>query len=111
IWTNPGVFHRGSALGPPPAYRWAGMTDFYAPDLDWMGPLTRVSAFRIGGAPPWTSGPEGVAARFFARATPGQRTLFGFPPPGDAYWDERTITGTADAYPGMDMTPYQRSAR
>jgi hypothetical protein len=110
MWTNPGTFHRGSALGPSPAYRWLIGSDFQAPGLDWMGgALSRVEALRHGSARPWMKGPEGVVQRFFSRATPEQRALFGFPEPGDPYWDERTIAATADEYPGMDMTPYRAS--
>src|SRR5262249_42279778 len=107
MWTNPGVFHRGSAMGAPPAYRWVSGSDFQAAGCDWMGntgPLHRVSLpYHLR---PWTRGPQTVMQRFLSRATPEQRTLFGFPSPGDAYWDEHTIAGTAAEYPGMDMTPY-----
>lgn len=41
------------------------------------------------------------------RATPAERTLFGFPAPGDPYWSEETLAGVAARYPGMDMSPYR----
>jgi hypothetical protein len=37
------------------------------------------------------------------RMTPRERTLFGFPAPGDPYWDEQTDVGLR--YPDMDMAP------
>jgi hypothetical protein len=46
--------------------------------------------------------------RFIARATPRQREVLGFPPPGDAYWDEKTITAVQLRFPTMDMDPYRR---
>ena len=33
--------------------------------------------------------------------------MFGFPAPGDPYWDERTLTDTQERYPGFDLTPYR----
>ncbi len=33
-------------------------------------------------------------------------SLFGFPRPGDPYWNEQTLADVAKRYPGMDMTPY-----
>jgi len=37
-----------------------------------------------------------------------ERDLFGFPRPGDAYWNEQTLADVAARYPGMDMTPYRQ---
>ena len=39
-------------------------------------------------------------------ATVRQRDLFGFPPPGDEYWNDQTLADVADRYPGIDMDPY-----
>ena len=44
--------------------------------------------------------------KWVAAATPEERTLLGFPPPGHDYWDEETIEGVSKRYPDMDMTPY-----
>jgi hypothetical protein len=41
------------------------------------------------------------------RATPRERSVFGFPAPGDAYWDEQTLADTQARYPRADMTPYR----
>jgi hypothetical protein len=41
------------------------------------------------------------------RATPRQRSVFGFPAPGDPYWDEQTLADTQTRYPGADLTPYR----
>ena len=46
-------------------------------------------------------------AAWVERATPAERELFGFPPPGHAYWTEETLAGVSARYPNMDMTPYR----
>jgi hypothetical protein len=40
-----------------------------------------------------------------------QVALFGFPPPGHAYWTEATVAGTEQRYPGLDMTPWRQALR
>jgi hypothetical protein len=49
--------------------------------------------------------------RFVHRATPRQLALFGFPPPGHPYWTETTLAGTAQRYPGLNMTPWRQALR
>jgi hypothetical protein len=102
IWTNPGVFHRGSALGDPPAYRWISGSDWQAAGCDWTG----MSPLR-----PWRGDAhvQAVIKRFLARATVEQRTLFGFPAPTDLFWDELTVAAAGEEYPGMDLTPYHEA--
>lgn len=41
------------------------------------------------------------------KATPRERSVFGFPDPGDPYWDEQTLADTQARYPGADLTPYR----
>ena len=36
-----------------------------------------------------------------------ERAVFGFPAPGDPYWDEQTLADTQTRYPGADLTPYR----
>ena len=43
--------------------------------------------------------------------TPRQRDLFGWPPPGDPYWNAQTLTDVALRYPGIDLTPYAAGVR
>lgn len=45
--------------------------------------------------------------RFIERATPRQREMLGFPPPGHAYWNAETLAAVAQRYAGMDMKPYR----
>ena len=44
--------------------------------------------------------------RCIAEATPRQRELLGFPPPGDPLWRERFTAAMATRYPGFDPSPY-----
>jgi hypothetical protein len=45
--------------------------------------------------------------RFIIQATPYQREMLGFPPPGHDFWTEETIAGVSARFPGIDMTPYR----
>jgi hypothetical protein len=64
--------------------------------------------------PRWT-GRTGWATRSLSpewgelveRATPRERSVFGFPAPGDPYWDEQTLADTQARYPRADLTPYE----
>ena len=49
---------------------------------------------------------EQAMRRFIAEASPRQRELLGFPPPGDPLWSERFTAAMATHYPGFDPTPY-----
>ena len=40
------------------------------------------------------------------KMTPRQRDLFGWPPPGDPYWNDQTLSDVALRYPGIDLSPY-----
>jgi hypothetical protein len=44
--------------------------------------------------------------RFIEKATPRQREMLGFPPPGHPYWNADTLAGVAQRYSKMDMVPY-----
>lgn len=45
--------------------------------------------------------------RFIQWASPRQREILGFPPPGNPYWTRETLKAVALRYPKMDMTPYR----
>ncbi len=61
---------------------------------------------------PKTGGPRFFAAMraFLGAATPRQRELVGFPPPGDPLWTDAFLAGMVERYPGFDPAPY-RAAR
>lgn len=88
------VFHRGSNLTGDAA-RFIIMTDFKGRGSPWTGKIAWPDrAIRPG----WSTAIAAMTVR--------QRDLFGFPPPGSAYWTEATRAGVAARYPDMDMTPY-----
>jgi len=52
----------------------------------------------------------GPARRLRRRRDPGHRacrSLFGFPSPGDPYWNDQTASLVQQRYPNIDMTPYE----
>ncbi len=88
------VFHRGSNLRGDAA-RFILMIDFKRRGSPWTGKIA------------W---PDRAISRGWSAAlaamTVRQRDLFGFPPPGSAYWTPATVAGVAARYPAMDMDPY-----
>ncbi len=41
------------------------------------------------------------------QASPQEREVLGFPPPGHPYWSEESLRGISARYPGMNLTPYR----
>jgi ectoine hydroxylase-related dioxygenase (phytanoyl-CoA dioxygenase family) len=88
------TYHRGSAITAPRGVR-----------------LTL--GFAYGRPAPWTGfqafprlGEEPGLTRAVAAATPRQRTLLGFPAPGDPYWNQDTLAAVARRYPGFNPAEY-----
>jgi hypothetical protein len=88
------TYHRGSAISAPRGVR-----------------LTL--GFAYGRPSPWTGyqafprlGEEPGLRKLVAVATPRQRSLLGFPPPGDPYWTAGTLAAVARRYPGFDPADY-----
>ena len=94
----PGTFHRGTALTLPRGARYTVHLAYRTARAEWG---QRMSWAGRGHEPGWY--------QFARRAAPRQLALFGFPPPGHPYWTEATIAGTAQRYPGMDMTPWRQA--
>jgi len=94
------TFHRGSRFRAAAGARFTFHVVFRARDSHWMG----FSAWARAGQAP-------ALQRFLERATPRQRELLGFPPPGHPYWNRETLAGVAARYPGMDMRPYRDACR
>jgi len=89
------VLHRGSNFTAPERSRFALLVDFMPRGLAWTGKMA------------W---PDRVSAHWndaMVRMTPKERSLFGFPKPGDSYWDAQTLRDVGLRYTGMDMTPYR----
>ena len=95
-----GTFHRGTALTLPRGARYTLHLAYRPARAEW------------GQRMPWANrSHEPGWYRFGHRATPRQLALFGFPPPGHPYWTEATLAGTAQRYPGLNMTPWQQALR
>ncbi len=73
---------------------WVG---FSRKDRPWDGGRT----FRYK-----TGATSAAMTRFLVEASPRQRELVGFPPPGDPLWSERYIEAMVRRYPGFDPAPY-----
>jgi ectoine hydroxylase-related dioxygenase (phytanoyl-CoA dioxygenase family) len=72
----------------------------------------RAAAHAFQGYQQWSSrGENPDLQNFIARATPRQREVLGFPPPGHEYWNEQTLAAVALRYPKMDLTPYRQYER
>ncbi|MEM9566207.1 MAG: phytanoyl-CoA dioxygenase family protein [Actinomycetota bacterium] len=94
------VFHRASGFTEPGRSRFTLLLDFQGRTPD--------------GGPSWTgkvAWPNHATSRpwqeFLARLSVRERDLFGFPKPGDPYWNEQTLRDVGARYPGMDMAPYR----
>lgn len=61
-------------------------------------------------ARPWAYPEREATLRFFAETTPPVRRLFGWPAPGDAYYNEQTLRLLEGWYSGIDLAPYRRPA-
>lgn len=89
------TFHRGTAFRAD-AGRLAQFITYAPAAWQWLG---------IVG---WSAQAIKPAFRAWVeQATPAERELFGFPPPGHVYWTEETLDGVSARYPGMDMAPYR----
>jgi hypothetical protein len=93
---RPDTFHRAVELTAPGARRQVILMSFRTAATEW--------GHRYGWADRghWPGMPA-----FVERASPRQRTVVGFPPPGHPYWTPATIAGVAARYPGMDLSPYR----
>jgi len=89
------ILHRGSNFTGVGRSRFSLLVDYQARGMTWAGKMA------------WPKQSPERWAELMPRCTPRERDLFGFPRPGDPYWNEQTLTDVASRYPGMDMTPYQ----
>jgi hypothetical protein len=89
------VLHRGSDFGAPGRARFSILVDFQVRGTTWGGKMA------------WPKAAPDRWAKFIPQCTVRQRDLFGWPRPGDPYWDEATLEGVAARYPGIDLEPYR----
>lgn len=91
------ILHRGSDLTGAGHARFSLLVDFQARGTTWGGKMA------------WPKQAPHRWAKLMPQCTVRERDLFGFPRPGDEYWNEQTLADVAARYPGMDMTPYRQT--
>lgn len=89
------ILHRGSNFTADRRSRFSILIDYQARGTTWGGKMA------------WPKQSPERWATFMPRCSVRERDLFGFPRPGDDYWNEQTLTDVALRYPGMDMEPYR----
>jgi hypothetical protein len=92
------VLHRGSDFKEQGRSRFAMLVDLQPRGWRWTGKIAWPDRAL---APGWVEAMERMTVR--------ERDLFGFPPPGDAFWTEQTLRDTQARYPKMDMSAYRRA--
>jgi hypothetical protein len=90
------VLHRGSRMTGERSSRFALLADYDVWAPRWTG---RVAWAERATHPDWFE--------IIERASPRERSVFGFPAPGDPYWDGQTLADTQTRYPRADLTPYR----
>jgi ectoine hydroxylase-related dioxygenase (phytanoyl-CoA dioxygenase family) len=94
------TYHRGTAMLNPDGVRHVLFVQYADAAYRWIG--KHAYGHR---------GNSSEMARFMQRATPRQREVIGFPPPGSPYWNAETLAGVRRRYPELDMTPYEAALR
>jgi hypothetical protein len=89
------ILHRGSDFSGSERSRFALLADYQMRGTRWGGKMA------------WPKQSPQRWAKLLPQCTVRERDLFGFPRPGDAYWNMQTLADVAARYPGMDMTPYR----
>jgi hypothetical protein len=88
------ILHRGSNFTAARRSRFSLLADYQARGTTWAGKMA------------WPKQAPERWAKLIPQCSVRERDLFGFPRPGDAYWNDQTRAGVAQRYPGIDMTPY-----
>jgi hypothetical protein len=88
------ILHRGSDMTGAGHSRFSILTDFQVRGTTWGGKMA------------WPKQSPDRWAHFIPQCSVRERDLFGFPRPGDPYWDEQTLAQVAQRYPGFDTEPY-----
>jgi hypothetical protein len=89
------ILHRGSDFTATGRARFSILADYQVRGTTWGGKMA------------WPKQSPERWAKLMPQCSERQRDLFGFPRPGDDYWNEQTLADVALRYPGMDMTPYR----
>jgi hypothetical protein len=91
------ILHRGSDFTAAGRSRFSILADFQVRGTTWGGKMA------------WPKQAPQRWARLIPQCSVRQRDLFGFPRPGDDYWNEQALADVALRYPGIDMTPYREA--
>jgi ectoine hydroxylase-related dioxygenase (phytanoyl-CoA dioxygenase family) len=91
------ILHRGSEMTGAGHARFSILVDYQVRGTTWGGKMA------------WPKQSPQRWARLMPRCSVRERDLFGFPRPGDDYWNEQSLKEVALRYPGMDMTPYRET--
>ena len=90
------VLHRGTDFGAPGRARFALLADYQARGPTWAGKMAWPNHAQHPGF-----------VEVIERASVRERDLFGFPRPGDPYWNDHTRRGVQQRYRQLDMSPYE----
>jgi hypothetical protein len=90
------ILHRGSDMTGAGQARFSLLADYQVRGTTWGGKMS------------WPKHSPERWAKLLPQCSVRERDLFGFPRPGDDYWNEQTLADVALRYPGMDMTPYRQ---
>ncbi|MGO9341188.1 MAG: phytanoyl-CoA dioxygenase family protein [Acidimicrobiales bacterium] len=90
------ILHRGSNFAAQGRSRFSLLADYQARGTTWGGKMA------------WPKQAPQRWAKLMPQCSVRERDLFGFPRPGDPYWNEQTLEDVAARYPGIDMGPYGR---
>jgi hypothetical protein len=93
------ILHRGSNFAAAGRSRFSLLADYQARGTTWGGKMA------------WPKQAPNRWAKLIPQCSVRERDLFGFPRPGDDYWNSQTLADVAVRYPGIDMTPYRTSSR
>jgi len=92
------ILHRGSDFAAPGRARFSLLADYQRRGMTWAGKMA------------WPKQAPQRWAKLIPQCSVRERDLFGFPRPGDPYWNEQTLRDVAERYPGIDMSPYRPAA-
>jgi hypothetical protein len=91
------ILHRGSDLIGDHSARFSILADYQVRGTTWGGKMA------------WPKQSPQRWAKLMPRCSVRERDLFGFPRPGDPYWNAETLAGVAERYPGIDLEPYREA--
>jgi hypothetical protein len=91
------ILHRGSNFTAQQRSRFSLLADYQARGTTWGGKMA------------WPKQAPHRWAKLIPECSVRERDLFGFPRPGDPYWNEQTLEDVAARYPGIDTGPYRQT--